>query len=404
MSSINTSSERLTMRATGTISRGIRTPIIKRGDDLIEIVAQSILTASAEEGFSFYDHDVVGVTESVVARSQGNYATLSQISKDVRTKFPGGVIGLVFPILSRNRFSQILRGIVGGVDKIYIQLSYPSDEVGNPLISLDLIDEKGIDPFVDVIDEARFRDLFGKTPHPFTGIDYIDFYKELAEGKAEIILANDPRAILAYTDEVITADIHSRVRSKRLLLSAGAKKVLGLDEILNAPVDGGGYHPQYGLLGSNLATDDSVKLFPRDTQQFVDTLAHRLFELTGKKIEVLVYGDGAFKDPVGGIWELADPVVSPGYTAGLIGTPHELKLKYIADNDLAALSGADAGEAMKEFIIQKKEELVDNWSSQGTTPRRLTDLLGSLCDLTSGSGDKGTPVIYIQGYFDSYVD
>jgi F420-0:gamma-glutamyl ligase len=392
------------MRATGTVTRGIRTPIIKRDDDLIEIVAQSVLAASSAEGFSFHDRDVVGVTEAVVARAQGNYATLAQISKDVRAKFPGGVLGLVFPIMSRNRFSQILRGIVGGVDKIYIQLSYPSDEVGNPLISLDLIDEKGIDPFVDVIDEGYFRELFGKATHPFTGIDYIDYYKELGEGKAEIILANDPRAILAYTKNVITADIHSRVRSKRLLLAAGAEKVLGLDEILNAPVDGGGYHPQYGLLGSNLATDDSVKLFPRDTQQFVDGLAARLKELTGKHMEVLVYGDGAFKDPVGGIWELADPVVSPGYTAGLEGTPNELKLKYIADNELDELSSTDAGAAIKELIKNKKQDLINDMVSQGTTPRRLTDLLGSLCDLTSGSGDKGTPVVLVQGYFDTYAD
>lgn len=392
------------MRTTGTVSRGIRTPIIKRGDNLIEIVASSLLSAAQEEGFSFQDHDVVGITEAVVARAQGNYATLDQISKDVSTKFPGGEIGLVFPILSRNRFSQILRGIVGGVNKIHIQLSYPADEVGNHLISLDQIDDKGIDPYLDIIDEAHFRGLFGKTPHPFTGVDYIDYYKELCQGKAEIILANDPRAILAYASEVITADIHTRIRTKRLLLAAGAKKVLGLDEILNAPVDGGGFHPQYGLLGSNLATDDSVKLFPRDTQQFVDTLSERLYELTGKHIEALVYGDGAFKDPVGGIWELADPVVSPGYTAGLIGTPNELKLKYIADNELTGLSSNDAAEAMRELIKHKKQDLVNDMSSQGTTPRRLTDLLGSLCDLTSGSGDKGTPVVLIQGYFDTYAD
>lgn len=392
------------MRITGTVSRGIRTPIIKRGDDLVEIVSQSIVRASEEEGFSLHDHDIVGVTEAVVARAQGNYATLAQISKDIRAKFPEGVVGLIFPIMSRNRFSQILKGIVGGVDKIYIQLSYPSDEVGNPLVSLDLIDEKGIDPYIDVIDEAKFRELFGESTHPFTGVDYIDYYKELGEGKAEIILANNPRAILAYTKDVIAADIHTRERTKRLLRAAGAQRVLGLDDILNAPIDGGGYHPEYGLMGSNLATDDSVKLFPRDTQHFVDAVAKRLGELTGKQVEVLVYGDGAFKDPVGGIWELADPVVSPGYTAGLEGTPNELKLKYIADNELDQLSSAEAGTAIKELIKSKQGSLVNSMASQGTTPRRLTDLVGSLCDLTSGSGDKGTPVVLIQGYFDTYAD
>jgi hypothetical protein len=344
------------------------------------------------------------VTEAVVARSQGNYATLSQISADVRSRFPGGEIGLVFPILSRNRFSQILRGVSGGVDKMYIQLSYPADEVGNPLIDIDLLDEKGVDPFVDKFTEDGFRALFGKVLHPFTGVDYIDYYKNLCDGKAEIILANDVRAILDYTKNIITADIHSRARSKRRLLAAGAEKVVGLDEILNAPVDGSGYHPQYGLLGSNLATEDSVKLFPRDTQLFVDALYARLHELTGKNIEVLVYGDGAFKDPVGGIWELADPVVSPAFTEGLAGRPNELKLKYIADNELNGLSSQDAGEAIKDLIKNKKMDMVNDMASQGTTPRRLTDLRGSLCDLTSGSGDKGTPIILIQGYFDTYAD
>ena len=392
------------MRAVGTVSRGIRAPIIKRGDNLVEIAAQAVMSASEVEGFSLNDRDVVGVTEAVLARSQGNYATLTQISQDVRAKFPSGEVGLVFPILSRNRFSQILRGIAGGVDKIYLQLSYPSDEVGNPLISIDLLDEKGVDPATDILDEEQFRELFGTVLHPFTGIDYIDYYKGLCNGKAEIILANDVRAILKLTSYVITADIHTRARSKRLLAAAGANTVLGLDELLDAPRDGSGYHPLYGLLGSNLATEDSVKLFPRDTQQFVDALAARLRELSGKNIEVLVYGDGAFKDPVGGIWELADPVVSPGFTSGLAGTPNELKLKYIADNELDDLSSQEAGDAIREMIRSKKANTAGTMASQGTTPRRITDLLGSLCDLTSGSGDKGTPIILIQGYFDTYAD
>ena len=398
----------LTMRAVGTVSRGIRAPIIKTGDNLVEIVAQAVVCASESGGFSFNDRDVVGVTEAILARAQGNYATVSQISADVRAKFPEGELGLVFPILSRNRFSQILRGVAGGVDKLYIQLSYPTDEVGNPLISIDLLDEKGVNPSADVLEEARFHELFGDVTHPFTGIDYINYYKELCGGKARILLANDVCAILNYTDCVITADIHSRARSKRLLKAAGAKRVLGLDELLDSPCEGSGYHPLYGLLGSNLATENSVKLFPRDTQAFVETLAQRLRELTAKNIEVLVYGDGAFKDPVGGIWELADPVVSPAFTAGLAGTPSEIKLKYIADNELNNLSSQDAGEAMREIIKREKENRqegkLDSMASQGTTPRRITDLLGSLCDLTSGSGDKGTPIVLIQGYFDSYAD
>ena len=392
------------VRVIGTVARGIRTPIIKKGDDLVEIVAQAVLSAADEEGFAFNDRDVVGVTEAIVARAQGNYATLDQITADVCAKIPGKEVGIVFPILSRNRFSQILRGIAAGMDRLYLQLSYPSDEVGNPLVDIDLLDEKGIDPFTDVLEEARFRALFKNVSHPFTGVDYIEYYKELCEGKAEVILANDPRAILAFTKHVITADIHSRVRSKRLLKEAGAEQVLGLDDLLNTPVDGSGYHPQFGLLGSNLATENSVKLFPRDTQFFVDELVTRLQELTGRKFEALVYGDGAFKDPVGGIWELADPVVSPGYTAGLVGTPHELKLKYIADNEFGELSSADAGETIKERIRHKNDGTGDGMTSQGTTPRRLSDLLGSLCDLTSGSGDKGTPVVLIQGYFDTYAD
>ena len=392
------------MRTVGTVSRGIRAPIISQGDNLVEIAAQAVITASKEEGFALRDRDVVGVTESILARAQGNYATLEQIAADVRAKFPGGEVGLIFPILSRNRFSQLLKGIAMGVDKLFIQLSYPSDEVGNPLISLDLLDEKGINPFTDVITESQFRELFGKPVHPFTGVDYIEYYKELSGGKAEIILANDPRAILKYTKNVITADIHSRHRSKRLLLAAGAEKVLGLDNIMTSPVGGSGYQPDYGLLGSNLATDTSVKLFPRDGQKFADSLAARLCELSGKKIEVLVYGDGAFKDPVGGIWELADPVVSPGFTEGLVGTPNELKLKYLADNEVASLDKNGQGDAIRQMIKDKPDNMINSMSSQGTTPRRLTDLLGSLCDLTSGSGDKGTPIILVQGYFDTYAD
>ena len=392
------------MRAVGTVSRGIRAPIIKSGDDLVEIVAQSIISASKSDGFSLHDRDVVGVTEAILARAQGNYATVSQISADVRAKFPEGELGLVFPILSRNRFSQILRGIAGGVDKLYIQLSYPSDEVGNPLINIDLLDEKGINPFADVLDEARFHELFGDVTHPFTGVNYIEYYKELCGGKAEIILANNVCTILDYTDYVITADIHTRARSKRLLKAANVKKVLGLDELLSVSVEGSGYHPLYGLLGSNLATEDSVKLFPRDTQAFVDRLAERLNELSGKNIEALVYGDGAFKDPVGGIWELADPVVSPAFTAGLAGTPNEIKLKYIADNEFNNLSSQETEDAIREIIKNKKERKPSDMASQGTTPRRITDLLGSLCDLTSGSGDKGTPIVFIQGYFDTYAD
>lgn len=392
------------MRTVGTISRGIRGPIIKKGDDLVEIAAQSVVNAAKEEGFLLHDRDVVGVTESILARSQGNYVALSAIAEDVKEKFPDGEVGLIFPILSRNRFSQLLKGIAMGVDKMYIQLSYPSDEVGNPLIPLELLDEKGINPATDVITESQFRSLFGKVKHPFTGVDYIEYYKELSDGKAEIFLANDPREILKYTKQIITADIHTRHRSKRLLEAAGASVVFGLDDIMTKPINGSGYQPEYGLLGSNLATDTSVKLFPRDSQGFAEALAERLKTLTGKKIEVLVYGDGAFKDPVGGIWELADPVVSPGYTSGLEGTPNELKLKYLADNAIGDKQGESASDAIREMIKGKPDDMVGDMASQGTTPRRLTDLLGSLCDLTSGSGDKGTPIILVQGYFDSYAD
>ena len=390
------------MRAIGTVSRGIRAPIIRQGDNLVDIVATSVVNAANENGFSLNDRDVVGVTESILARSQGNYASLEQIAEDVRSKFPTGVCALTHPILSRNRFSQILKGIAMGVDELYLVLSYPSDEVGNPLISWEMLDEKNVNPYIDVFTEDEFKSLFGTVVHPFTGVDYIDYYKKLTDGKAKIILANDPREALKYTKNVITADIHTRVRSKKRLYAAGAEKVVGLDEILSESVNGSGFHPLYGLLGSNLATDTTVKLFPRDAQPFVEATQARIRELCGKTVEVMVYGDGAFKDPVGGIWELADPIVSPGFTAGLNGTPNELKLKYLADNELDGKSDADA--AIKEMIKKKQDNMINNMASQGTTPRRLTDLLGSLCDLTSGSGDKGTPIILIQGYFDTYAD
>jgi len=392
------------MRSIGTISRGIRTPIIKQGDDLVEIAATSVTEAANDGGFSLHDRDVVGITESVLARAQGNYATIAQISQDVRKKIPGGTAGVTLPILSRNRFSQILRGISGGVDELFILLAYPGDEVGNPLISWDALDEKGVNPYIDVLEEAEFIRLFGKAEHPFTGVDYISYYKELTGGKARIIFGNDPRSVLKYAKFVITADIHTRGRSKRLLAAAGAGGVFGLDDILNEPIGGSGYNPEYGLLGSNLATADSLKLFPRDAGDFAERVADRLHALTGKRIEVLVYGDGAFKDPVGGIWELADPVVSPGYTKGLEGTPNELKLKYLADTAVSGKQGDDASEAIREMIREKQGDLTGNMAAQGTTPRRYTDLLGSLCDLTSGSGDKGTPIVLIQGYFDTYAD
>lgn len=392
------------MKHVGTIVRGIRTPIIKKGDKLDEIVCQSILDAAKEEGFSFHDKDVVSVTEAVVARAQGNYATLAQIAKDVKTKTGGKSVGLIFPIMSRNRFSMLLKGIAQGVEKLYIQLSYPSDEVGNPLIPIEMIDEKGIDPYKDIFDEKSYYETFGKILHPFTGLDYIELYKRMGGENCEIILANDPKAILAYTDVVINADIHKRERTRKILLNAGAKKVFTLADFLTESVDGSGYNEMFGLYGSNLATDDSVKLFPRNGQAFVDSLQKLLCEATGKHIEVMIYGDGAFKDPVGGIWELADPVVSPAYTKGLCGTPNELKLKYIADNEIGSLSGDAAAEAIREKIKQKDNNLVAKMAAQGTTPRRITDLLGSLSDLTSGSGDKGTPVVFIQNYFTNYAE
>ncbi len=393
-------------RMVGTISRGVRAPIIRSGDDLVEIVSNSILEAAACDGFEIHDRDIVAMTEAIVARAQGNYASTDDIADDVRAKFPSGTVGVIFPILSRNRFSICLKGIAKGVKKVILMLSYPSDEVGNHLVSLDQLDEKGIDPYRDVLDINKYREFFGYEKHRFTGVDYVEFYESLVRecgADFEVIFANDPRAILPYTKDVINCDIHTRTRTKRLLKAAGANTVLGLDEILNAPVNGSGYNAEYGLLGSNKSTEEQVKLFPRDCQPLVDAIQARLFEATGKRVEVMVYGDGAFKDPIGKIWELADPVVSPAYTSGLEGTPNELKLKYLADNDFADLSGDALKEAIKSRIHDKDSNLVGKMDSEGTTPRRLTDLIGSLCDLTSGSGDKGTPIVFIQGYFDNYT-
>ena len=393
-------------RMVGTISRGIRTPIIRSGDDLVEIVTASLLEAAREDGFAIRDRDIVAMTEAIVARAQGNYATVDHIAADVRGKLGGEAVGVIFPILSRNRFAICLRGIAKGCKKVVLMLSYPSDEVGNHLISLDAVDEKGVDLYQDVLTLERYRELFGYEKHPFTGVDYVAYYQELIQecgAEVEIIFANDPRAILPYTKHVLCCDIHTRQRTKRLLKSAGAERVFGLDEILNAPVNSSGYNEKYGLLGSNKATEEQVKLFPRDCQGLVEAIQTKLFQATGKHVEVMVYGDGAFKDPVGKIWELADPVVSPAYTAGLEGTPNELKLKYLADNDFAELSGEALKEAIKDRIHKKDGDLVGQMVSEGTTPRRLTDLIGSLCDLTSGSGDKGTPVVFIQGYFDNYT-
>ena len=394
-------------RKVGTVSRGIRCPIIREKDDLAKIVTESVIAASQSEGFELRDRDVVAVTESIVARSQGNYASIEAIAKDVREKLGGQTIGVIFPILSRNRFAICLRGIAKGAKKVVLMLSYPSDEVGNELVSLDALDEAGIDPYRDVLDLKKYRELFGENKHPFTGVDYVDYYAGLIqemEAEVEVIFSNQPQSILAYTDHVLTCDIHTRARTKRLLLKAGAKVVLGLDDILNQSVDGSGFNEHYGLLGSNKSTEDTVKLFPRHCQPFVEDVQRRLLEATGKHIEVMVYGDGAFKDPVGKIWELADPVVSPGYTKGLDGTPNELKLKYLADNDFKNLSGEALKEAISKSIQEKDDNLVGQMASQGTTPRRLTDLIGSLCDLTSGSGDKGTPIVLVQGYFDNYTN
>ena len=390
----------------GTTSRGLRCPIIREGDDLVKIVVDTVIEASRVEGYPIRDRDIVAMTEAIVARAQGNYATVDDIATDIKRKFPEGTVGVIFPILSRNRFSICLRGIAKGAKKVVIMLSYPSDEVGNHLISLDQVDEAGVNPYSDVLTLKRYRELFGYEKHRFTGVDYVEFYEELvreAGAECEIIFANDPRAILNYTDAVLACDIHTRKRTKRLLKAAGARIVYGMDEILSESINGSGFNADYGLLGSNKATEDTIKLFPKDCQQFVDAIQTRLFEATGKRIEVMVYGDGAFKDPVGKIWELADPVVSPAYTVGLEGTPNELKLKYLADNDFSDLSGEALRAAIKERIKDKDENLVGKMASEGTTPRQLTDLIGSLCDLTSGSGDKGTPVVYIQGYFDNYT-
>ena len=394
-------------RMVGTVSRGVRAPIIRSGDDIVEIVVNSVLEASADDGFEIRDRDIVAITEAVVARAQGNYASVDNIADDVRAKLGGETVGVIFPILSRNRFAICLRGIAKGAKKIVLVLSYPSDEVGNHLVSLDALDEKGINPYSDVLDLKKYRELFGYEKHPFTGVDYVEYYEGLIKecgAEVEILFANDPRAVLAYTKNVINCDIHTRARTKRLLKAAGAERVFGLDEILTAPVNGSGYNENYGLLGSNKSTEEQVKLFPRECQPVVDAIQAKLYEKTGKQVEVMVYGDGAFKDPIGKIWELADPVVSPAYTAGLDGTPNELKLKYLADNEFANLSGDALKEAIKTKIQEKDGNLVGKMASEGTTPRRLTDLIGSLCDLTSGSGDKGTPFVYIQGYFDNYTN
>ena len=390
------------MKFSGTISRGVRTPIIKRGDDLASIVVDSVKRCVEEANLEINDKDVVAITEAVVGISQGNYATADQIAKDVKNKFGDDTVGLIFPIMSRNRFSMLLKGISRGVKKLIIQLSYPGDEVGNKLISPDELFDSGVNPYADVFTDVEFKKIFPNTVHEFTGVDYIDFYKNACECECEIILANDPKAILKYTDSVIVASIHERKRNKKLLLKHGVKKVYCLDEILTESVDGSGYNEKYGLLGSNLATDNSVKLFPRDCESLVLDVQARLKAIYNKNVEVMVYGDGAFKDPKGGIWELADPVVSPAYTSGLVGTPNELKLKYISDNALKDLSGEELKEAMIKMIKEKDSNLVGRMETQGTTPRQLTDLLGSLSDLTSGSGDKGTPVILIQNYFSNY--
>ncbi len=394
-------------RLVGTVSRGIRCPIIREGDNLAAIVTESVLEAAKSEGFELRDRDVISMTESIVARSQGNYAHIDAIAADVKAKLGGETIGVIFPILSRNRFAICLRGIAKGAKKIVLMLAYPSDEVGNELADWDKMDEAGINPYSDVLSLERYREVFGVHPLEFTGVDYVEYYQNLIQecgAEVEIIFANQATAILDYTDCVLNCDIHTRARTKRLLKKAGAKVVCGLDEILNAPVNGSGCNENYGLLGSNKSTEDTIKLFPRDCQDLVLDVQKRVFEATGKKVEVMVYGDGAFKDPKGKIWELADPVVSPAFTDGLIGTPNELKLKYLADNDFKDLSGDELKAAISESIKAKKGNLVGNMAAQGTTPRQLTDLIGSLCDLTSGSGDKGTPVVLVQGYFDNYTN
>jgi len=393
-------------RLVGTVARGLRCPIINEGDSIEEIVVDSILQASNAEGFSVQNKDIVSITESVVARAQGNYATVDHIAADTKAKFGDDTIGVIFPILSRNRFAANLRGIAKGAKKIVLMLSYPADEVGNHLVDLDQLDQNGVNPWTDVLTESQFRDLFGEVKHRFTGVDYIDCYKEIMEEytECEIIFSNNPKTILDYTSSVLTCDIHSRKRTQRLLKENGVKKLYGLEHMLSEPVNGSGYNEEHGLLGANTATDTSVKLFPRDCQPVVDQIQQMVKEKTGKTIEVMVYGDGAFKDPVGKIWELADPVVSPAFTSGLSGTPNEVKLKYLADNNFADLKGEDLEKAVADTIAKKDEDAASSKESLGTTPRQLTDLIGSLSDLTSGSGDKGTPIVYIQGYFDNYSD
>ena len=394
-------------RMLGTVSMGVRAPIIREGDDLAQIVVGCIDDAIKTGEIVVRDRDVVCMTEAIVARAQGNYASVENIAEDVRNKFGGETIGVIFPILSRNRFAICLRGIAKGSKKVVLMLSYPSDEVGNHLIDWDVMDKNGVDPYRDVLTEKQYRDYFGYVKHPFTGVDYVEYYSDLIRemgAEVEVIFGNDPRAILSYTKNVLTCDIHTRARTKRLLKAAGAERVYGLDDIMNAPINGSGFNERYGLLGSNKATENTIKLFPRDCQPIVESIQQKMLEMTGKHVEVMVYGDGAFKDPVGKIWELADPVVSPAYTAGLEGTPNELKLKYLADNDFAGLTGKELQDAIKAKISAKDgSSLVGQMAAQGTTPRRITDLIGSLCDLTSGSGDKGTPIVYIQGYFDNYT-
>lgn len=393
-------------RVVGTVVRGIRCPIINQGDSIEEITVDSVLKASEIEGFKINDKDIVTLTESIVARAQGNYATIDHIAKDVHAKFGDDTVGVIFPILSRNRFSNCLRGIAKGAKKIVLMLSYPSDEVGNQLVDIDALDEKGINPWTDVLTEKQFRDHFGYIKHTFTGVDYIEYYKSLVEEygiECDVIFSNSPKTILTYTKSVLTCDVHTRARTKRILKAHGGEKIYGLDNILSASIDGSGFNEDYGLLGSNKSTDEGVKLFPRNCQPVVDKIQQMLQQKTGKNVEVMVYGDGAFKDPVGKIWELADPVVSPAYTPGLDGTPNEVKLKYLADNNFADLRGEELQEAISKFIDNKEDDLVGAMEAQGTTPRKLTDLVGSLSDLTSGSGDKGTPIVFIQGYFDNYT-
>lgn len=394
-------------RKVGTISRGIRCPIIREGDNLADIVVNSVLEAAESEGFELRDRDVISVTESVVARAQGNYASVQDIAEDVKAKLGGGTVGVIFPILSRNRFAICLKGIAMGAKKVVLMLSYPSDEVGNELVSLERLDEANVNPYSDVLTLERYRELFGENKHTFTGVDYVEYYSQIvkeAGAEVEVIFANNPRAVLPYAKHIINCDIHTRVRTKRILMAAGAEVVCGLDDLLNAPVNGSGCNEKYGLLGSNKSTEDTIKLFPRECTDFVLDIQKQILDRTGKHVEVMVYGDGAFKDPVGKIWELADPVVSPAYTPGLEGTPNEVKLKYLADNDFKDLSGEALRDAISKRIQEKSDNLVGDMASQGTTPRRLTDLIGSLCDLTSGSGDKGTPIILVQGYFDNFTN